>query len=313
MQTPKIKHRKLGSLSGPIRLAVRPTLLLTALLTALLAALLAPSCSSTLKSDSAAPDSVGTDSPRGSGSVLTGKILVSAASSLTLPFTQITEGFLKAHPGAEVTLNFGSSGQLATQIKQGAPADLAAFADAAPMKELAGAGLVVEPVHVFARNQLALVSAATAQNQIVSLSDLAGRVTLGNLGTVSLCEETAPCGKYARQALAAAGVRIPERNITRGSDARATLRAVTEGDADVAIVYVTDALLATADPRTATRIESVAIPEEFNITSTYVMAEITQDSSGTAASNNPVAQAFMQYVLSRSGQKLLSEAGFLSP
>ena len=312
MPSTQTNHSRPASATGSHPFVARPTVLLAALLTALLAGLLATSCSSTAKSNSAA-DTAGSGSSGETQSEVSGKILVSAASSLTLAFTQISEEFMKAYPEAEITLNFGSSGQLATQIEQGAPTDLAAFADAAPMRELAQAGLIVQPAQVFARNQLTLVTKSAAKSPISSLSDLGDPLALGKLGTVSLCEKTAPCGKYAEQALLAAGVSIPESKITRGADARSTLRAVTEGDADVAIVYATDALAAAAEPRTASRIDSVPIPEEFNITSTYVMAETTQASNNTVASNKAVAQAFMQYVLSHSGQDLLSEAGFLSP
>ena len=312
MPSTQTNHSRPASATGSHPFVARPTVLLAALLTALLAGLLATSCSSTAKSNSAA-DTAGSGSSGETQSEVSGKILVSAASSLTLAFTQISEDFMKAYPEAEITLNFGSSGQLATQIEQGAPTDVAAFADAAPMRELAQAGLIVQPAQVFARNQLTLVTKSAAKSPISSLSDLGDPLALGKLGTVSLCEKTAPCGKYAEQALLAAGVSIPESKITRGADARSTLRAVTEGDADVAIVYATDALAAAAEPRTASRIDSVPIPEEFNITSTYVMAETTQASNNTVASNKAVAQAFMQYVLSHSGQDLLSEAGFLSP
>ncbi len=312
MPSTQRNHSRPASATGSHPFVARPTVLLAALLTALLAGLLATSCSSTAKSNSAA-DTAGSGSSGETQSEVSGKILVSAASSLTLAFTQISEEFMKAYPEAEITLNFGSSGQLATQIEQGAPTDVAAFADAAPMRELAQAGLIVQPAQVFARNQLTLVTKSAAKSPISSLSDLGDPLALGKLGTVSLCEKTAPCGKYAEQALLAAGVSIPESKITRGADARSTLRAVTEGDADVAIVYATDALAAAAEPRTASRIDSVPIPEEFNITSTYVMAETTQASNNTVTSNKAVAQAFMQYVLSHSGQDLLSEAGFLSP
>ena len=66
----------------------------------------------------------------------TGAITVSAAASLTEAFTQIGTDFQKANPGATVTFNFGSSGTLATQIQQGAPADTFASADEANMDKL---------------------------------------------------------------------------------------------------------------------------------------------------------------------------------
>ena len=84
----------------------------------------------------------------------TGAITVSAAASLTEAFTQIGTDFKKANPDATVTFNFGSSGTLATQIQQGAPADTFASADEANMDKLVSANLVDgEPV-VFATNKL---------------------------------------------------------------------------------------------------------------------------------------------------------------
>ena len=59
----------------------------------------------------------------------TGAITVSAAASLTEAFGKIGTDFSSANPGATVTFNFGSSGTLATQIQQGAPADAFASAD----------------------------------------------------------------------------------------------------------------------------------------------------------------------------------------
>ena len=58
---------------------------------------------------------------------VTGDVTVSAAASLKETFTQIGKDFESANPGAKVTINFGSSGDLATQIQSGAPVDVAAF------------------------------------------------------------------------------------------------------------------------------------------------------------------------------------------
>ena len=82
-----------------------------------------------------------------------------------------------------VTINFGSSGQLATQITEGAPADVAAFADEAPMTTLDDAGLLAAPAQIFARNQLVIVTKPGNPKGITSLADLA------TVGTVSLCAD----------------------------------------------------------------------------------------------------------------------------
>ncbi len=106
---------------------------------------------------------------------------MSAAASLTEAFTTIKDDFVDANPGATVTINFGSSGTLATQITEGAPADVAAFADQAPMTTLDDAGLLAAPAQVFARNQLVIVTQPGNPKGITSLADLA------TVGTVSLC------------------------------------------------------------------------------------------------------------------------------
>ncbi len=255
------------------------------------AALLGSGCSSTsADSQAATTQSANTQSTKASQE-FSGSILVSAAASLNSSFTQISKAFMQQHPKAKVTLNFGSSGQIATQIQQGAPADVAAFADTAPMNALEEAKLVLAPSKIFARNSLAILTKANNPQNIRSLADLT------NVGTISLCVQTAPCGKFAEQSLNAAGVSIAETNVTRGADAQATMRAVTEGDAEAGIVYATD-----ASPNA-----SVAIEQRYNLNNEYPIA-VTKSSS-----QRLLAAAFVDYVLSAPGQSVLSRAGFLAP
>src|SRR5437867_2171482 len=81
----------------------------------------------------------------------TGSITVFAAASLTESFTDLQTRLKTSEPGVSVRYNFAGSGTLVTQIKQGAPADVIATADAASMKMLTEAGLVESP-RTFARN-----------------------------------------------------------------------------------------------------------------------------------------------------------------
>jgi molybdate transport system substrate-binding protein len=225
----------------------------------------------------------------------TGAVTMSAAASLTEAFTTIKDDFTTANPDATVTINFGSSGQLATQIQGGAPADVAAFADEAPMKTLGDAGLLAAPARIFATNQLIIVTKPGNPKGITSLTDLP------TAGTISLCAETAPCGKFAAQVLQKAGVTIPTASITRGPDVKATLAAVTEGDAEAAIVYVTDAQAA------GTKVATVDIAEADNVVAKYPIAVIK------ASTNQSAAQAFQDYVLGPEGQAVLQDAGFRAP
>src|SRR5205085_134609 len=87
--------------------------------------------------DPGSAGSSGSDTSTATMLAFTGTITVSAAASLTEAFGTIATDFEAANPGSTVTLNFGSSGTLETQIEEGAPVDVAAFADAANMAKLA--------------------------------------------------------------------------------------------------------------------------------------------------------------------------------
>jgi molybdate transport system substrate-binding protein len=226
---------------------------------------------------------------------VTGSVTVSAAASLTQAFGKIGADFKKANPATTVTFNFGPSSTLETQIAQGAPADVFASADQANMDKLSTAGLLDGPSTVFAKNSLVIVTKPGNPKKVKTLADLA------TVGTVSLCAVEVPCGKYAAQALQTAGVTIPESSVTRGADVKATIGAVTTGDADAAIVYVTDAKTA------GSTVESVPIPDAQNVIAVYPIAVLT-------ANTNPSAStAFVDYVESSKGQATLASFGFLPP
>lgn len=248
----------------------------------------ASGCSSDTTSDTATTDT----STESTTAPVTGTITVSAAASLTGAFTTIKDDFVEAYPGANITLNFGSSGTLETQIEGGAPADVAAFADEANMKKLADKSLLAAPAEIFATNQLIIITKPGNPKSIKSLADLA------TVGTISLCADTAPCGKYAAQILQTAGVTIPTSSVTLGQDVKATTAAVAEGDAVAGIVYVTDAQAAGA------KVDTVEIPTAQNAVAKYPIAVLK------ATTNRDLAQVFMAYVLGPEGQAVLKAAGF---
>ena len=249
----------------------------------------ASGCSSDKRSDTA---TTGTSTASTSAPV-TGTITVSAAASLTGAFGTIKDDFVKANPGATITINFGSSGTLETQIEGGAPADVAAFADEATMKKLSDKDLLAAPAQIFATNQLVIVTKPGNPKGIETLADLA------TAGTISLCADTAPCGKYANQILQTAGVTIPTSSVTLGQDVKTTLAAVTDGDAVAGIVYVTDAQSA------GSKVDTVEIPAEQNAIAKYPIAVIE------ATANRALANAFVEYVLGPEGQAVLKAAGFM--
>lgn len=260
-----------------------------------LVALVGLGACSTTATTSGGPGSTPRTTPITPTKPVTGSITVSAAASLTEPFTKIGDAFEAANPGSHVSFNFDSSATLAKQIQNGAPADVFASADEPTMKKLTDAQLTSAAPQVFARNHLTIVVKPGNPKKVTSLADLA------TVGVVSLCGSDVPCGKYADQILKQGGVTIPDDKVTRGQNVKATLSAVADGDADAAIVYVTDATAVGA------KVQVVELPDTVDVTANYPIAPL-------AASTNPdAATAFIAFVQSPAGQDILRAAGFLPP
>ena len=82
---------------------------------------------------------------------VSGQLTVLAAASLTESFTKIGQQFEAAHPGTRVVFSFGASSTLATQITQGAPADVFASASKKNMDSVVAADAATGP-QIFAEN-----------------------------------------------------------------------------------------------------------------------------------------------------------------
>lgn len=253
------------------------------------------SCGSNGDDGSTSDGSTTSASGGGGASELSGEITVAAAASLTEAYTKIGADFEAANPDTKVTFTFDSSGTLSEQIVRGAPVDVFASADEANMTKLVDQDLVDGEPTLFARNELAIVAEPGNPEGIEALADLA------DVGIVSLCGEDVPCGKFAKQVLSEAGVEIPESSVTRGQNVKATLTAVTEGDAVAGIVYVTDAQTA------ADQVETITIPRDENAIAVYPVGVLRE------AGNAEVAQAFADHVASDDGQVVLKSFGFLPP
>jgi len=219
-------------------------------------------------------------------------ITVFAAASLTQSFTQIGQDF-QAKSGSTVTFNFGASSTLATQINQGAPADVFAAASPATMKMVIDAGGAGAPVD-FASNTLQIAVPEGNPAQITGLADFADEAKL-----IAICAPQVPCGAAAEKVFAAA--KITPRPDTLEQDVKATVAKVAANEVDAALVYTTDVI---GSPE---EVDGVDFPESDQAVNQYPIATLT-------ASEAPeVSQAFVDYVLSPEGQTVLTEAGFAQP
>lgn len=225
---------------------------------------------------------------------LSGSVSVFAAASLTGSFTEIGKDFEAANPGTKVTFNFAGSSALATQINQGAPADVFAPAAPANMKTVTDAGNADGVPATFAKNQLVIAVPKGNPQGVTGLADLTKPGV-----KVALCAEQVPCGAAAKKALDAAGVKITP--VTQESDVKAALSKVTLGEVDAALVYRTDVKAA------ADKVDGVEFPESSGAINEYPIAVLKN------APNKPLASAFVAYVRSDKGQSVLDKAGFQAP
>ena len=172
-------------------------------------------------------------------------LTVSAAISLTDSLEAVARSYA-ASGGGPVRFNFAGSNVLARQLVNGAPADVFISADEAQMDVAEHAGAIDRPTRVaILGNRLAIITRKdnTSGSSIRSVHDLGRedvrRIALGDPSAV-------PAGVYARSYLQTAGV-WPQvaSKIVPVANVRAAVTVVENGSADAAIVYETDAALAT--------------------------------------------------------------------
>jgi len=238
-------------------------------------------------------DGAGDPTPTESRDAVGGTITVFAAASLTEAFGALETAFEQQHPGVDVVLSFGGSGALATQITEGAPADVFAAASGAPMDTVTESGDASDPT-VFTTNTLEIAVPPGNPAGITGLADLANPEL-----TIALCDPSVPCGAAAETLLQHAGL-TPAPD-TLEQDVKAVLTKIELGEADAGLVYVTDVVAA------GDKVEGIVVPEAADVVSAYPIAVLT------GAPNPRGARAWVDFVLSDEGRAALAAAGFVAP
>lgn len=225
---------------------------------------------------------------------------VFAASSLTEVFQELEGAFEAANQDAEISLRFGESQGLRSQIEEGARADVFASADASHVDALARAGRIHES-QVFAQGELALVVPLENPAKIESFADLprAKRVVVGG--------PTVPVGKHSRVLLERAAQSFgPEFRdqvlahvVSEESNVRLVRAKVELGEADAAIIYRTDVT-------PSSRLRIIPIPAVLNVTADYSMGIV--DPSRRV----DLARRWIAFVRSEEGRRILTKHGFVA-
>jgi len=201
-------------------------------------------------------------------------------------------------------MNFAGSQQLATQIEQGAAADVFASADQRWMTYATERNLISNVPVTFARNRLVVIVPATNPARIHRLQDLArGGVKL------VLGADAVPVGRYSRvvlQNLSRApgfprdfAARVLRNVVSEEENVKSVVGKVQLGEADAGVVYRSD-----ITPSVTRFVHRIEIPDSANVVASYPIA------MARAARDTTLARAFLDLVLSSEGQAILERHGF---
>ena len=224
-------------------------------------------------------------------------LLVAAAADLQFAFTDLGEKF-NQRTGQEVKFTFGSTGNLTTQIENGAPFDVLAAANIAYVDRLKERGLIIlDTQQLYAQGRLVLAVNRAAGVQPAQLADLLdpsiSRVAIAN-------PAHAPYGQAAKEALQSAGLwDTLQPRLVLGENVRQTLQFVQTGDAPVGIVALSIAEVP--------EVTYTLLPTDLYNPLTQAMAVIN------TTSNEAAARAFLEFVNGPVGRSVMKEYGFLLP
>jgi len=225
------------------------------------------------------------------------EINVAAAASLADALTAIAKEFEKKEV-INVSLNFGGSGALRTQIEKGMPCDIFISADNKNAQQLIDKGLInQQDKYSLLQNSLVVITAVNNTASLNNLTDLPAKIndylSLGDPDTV-------PAGNYAKEALLKAGVwEKLESKLALGMDVRAAMLQVENGNAEYGIVYKTDAMI-------SKKLKILyEIPAELHSPIEYPVCLISQATPKTFVVN------FFQYLKSDVSKQIFRQYGFI--
>jgi molybdate transport system substrate-binding protein len=229
------------------------------------------------------------------------ELLVSAAISLKEAVEEVGRQYQQARPGVTVRFNFGASGALQRQIEAGAPVDLFLSAGQRQMDVLEQRRLLLPGSRrMVARNALTLIVPEASRLELRGPEDLGRaevqRVALGNPKTV-------PAGQYAEECLRSLGLWDTLRpKLIFAENVRQVLEYVARGEVEAGFVYTTDLLSRPG------ALKEVARPPQSSYSPIIYPGAVV-----AASTQQALALAFMDLVMSEAGQQVLARYGFQPP
>lgn len=230
-------------------------------------------------------------------------LLVAAASDLMPAFTVLGEDFEEA-TGEQVVFSFGSSGQLAQQLIEGAPMDLYASASASFVEQVLEAGVGdADTQATYAFGRIAIWSPNDSWRDWETLADV---VADDGIATLAIANpDHAPYGLAAEQAFRSAGLwDTVEPRLVFGESISDTQRMAATGNADVAIVALSLAVAADEDGDGAWSLLDDDLHEPLR----QDLVVVAEDPDRAA-----LADRFIDHVRSEEGRQVMRRFGLLLP
>ncbi|TVP57234.1 MAG: molybdate ABC transporter substrate-binding protein [Gemmatimonadales bacterium] len=229
----------------------------------------------------------------------TAPLLVLAASDLQTAFEELVPAW-ERQTGDRVELVLGSTGNLAAQIRHGAPADLFFSANERFLDDLIEAGTIDPGTRTpYAVGRLALAVPGGA-----ALPDPLSELTGARFQIITIANpEHAPYGMAALEVLRSLGIAetVSDR-LVPGESIAHTLQFLSTGNADIGIVALS--LLQGAGGRSL----------EFRVIDSALHTPLLQVAGMAVGSLHPDrARHFLEFVVSAEGQAILGRHGFEPP
>ena len=222
---------------------------------------------------------------------------IAAANSLKDALRKVLPAFESQHPEVNVRVIYGPSQTLRKQIEEGAPVDVFLPSLSEEIDQLGSKGLVIEGTkRIYAGTSLVLITGPVLPAPIRSIEDLHSvpvrRIAVGDPKTSSV-------GKVAAQFLKFSKLDPKLKSqYVYGEHSRAVLDLVSKGEAEIGVVYRTDAIT-----DSHVRILDTAPPDSHSPIQ-YGVAIVWTARNITAAGD------FIEFLLASGTQDELKKYGF---
>lgn len=226
-------------------------------------------------------------------------LTIAAAASLKTPLDDIIKAYSTVAPNVKITVTYGASGTLQTQIEQGAPADIFFSAAAKQMDALDKEGLLVTATKVnVLKNDIVLIVPTASTLKIADFKDVAtdavSKIALGDTKSV-------PAGQYAQDTFTSLKIwDTVSGKANFGTDVKQVLSWVESGNVDCGVVYKTDAA-------SDSKVKIVATaPDGSHTPVVYPLAVVK------ASTNQEAAASFIKYMQTADSMSIFTKSGFIA-